>query len=89
MAFSYGFFMAFHGFSCFFMVFSMVFVSDSWAGREDNLLDGSSLTSKDPVAAGKAKVQHLCSIQKWPPNVRVAEMLGGAFNKVRDSTWRE
>ncbi|CAJ1351668.1 unnamed protein product [Effrenium voratum] len=47
----------------------------------DNLLDGSTLTSKDAVATAKAKVSHLCSIQKWPPNVRVAEMLGGPFNK--------
>jgi len=51
----------------------------------DNLLDGSSLTSKDPVVAAKTKVQHLCSIQKWAANVKVAEMLGGAFNKVLHS----
>ena len=52
---------------------------------EDNLLDGSSLTSKDPVVTAKAKVQHLCSIQKWPANMKVAEMLGGPFNKAGGS----
>lgn len=51
----------------------------------DHLLDGSSLTSKDPVTAAKAKVQHLCSIHKWTANMKVAEMLGGSFNKALHS----
>ncbi|CAE7590394.1 ADCY10 [Symbiodinium sp. CCMP2456] len=48
---------------------------------EDNLLDGSTLNSKDAMATSKLKVQSLCSIQKWPPNMKVAEMLGSPFSK--------
>lgn len=47
----------------------------------DNLLDGSTLNSKDAMATSKLKVQSLCSIQKWPPNMKVAEMLGSPFSK--------
>mmetsp|Transcript_52533 Transcript_52533/g.94242 ORF Transcript_52533/g.94242 Transcript_52533/m.94242 type:complete len:1050 (-) Transcript_52533:209-3358(-) len=47
----------------------------------DNILDGSSINSKDPVSTCKAKVQHLCSINKWP-GIKVAnDLLGGPYNK--------
>eukprot|EP00930_Biecheleria_cincta_P063811 TRINITY_DN4933_c0_g2_i1.p1 TRINITY_DN4933_c0_g2~~TRINITY_DN4933_c0_g2_i1.p1 ORF type:complete len:1042 (-),score=195.94 TRINITY_DN4933_c0_g2_i1:241-3366(-) len=52
----------------------------------DNPLDGSTLTSRDPVRACKEKVQHLCSIQKWAPGVKIAALLGGTFNKLIHST---
>lgn len=77
----------------------------TFLASKDNLLDGSSLTSKrsgsycqdegglpngtmdiewttGPPWWFDGQVQHLCSIQKWAANVKVAEMLGGAFNKV-------
>eukprot|EP00440_Ansanella_granifera_P071923 gb/GFBE01078051.1/.p1 GENE.gb/GFBE01078051.1/~~gb/GFBE01078051.1/.p1 ORF type:complete len:1043 (+),score=304.23 gb/GFBE01078051.1/:1-3129(+) len=44
-------------------------------------LDGSTLNSKDAVSTCKAKVQHLCSINKWAAGIKIAEMLGGPFNK--------
>ncbi|CAE7199518.1 ADCY10 [Symbiodinium natans] len=51
----------------------------------DNLLDGSTLNSRDAMATAKGKVQSLCSIQKWPPNMKVAEMLGSPFSKALHS----
>jgi len=47
----------------------------------DNILDGSTLNSKDPVSTCKAKVQHLCSIKKWPAGTQVEALLGGPYNK--------